>query len=75
MSAPIRLAVVSMIFGAFVLSACETIIGNTPDAARTALRAFCVLHRAEITHVLLTPTQIQAGHIVCAAVGLALGSD
>jgi len=44
------------------------------ETAKTALNAFCILHRAEIFHTLLTAEQIRAGYIVCGAVGMGLGS-
>jgi len=46
-----------------------------PETAQHALRVFCLLHHAEITHTVLTQEwQRRAGTIVCNAVGLSLGS-
>jgi len=45
------------------------------QTAAQALQAFCMFHRWEITHfVLTTPAQQKAGDVVCAAVNEALGS-
>jgi hypothetical protein len=56
------------------LAACAG-LGQPQQTAAYALRSCCALHRAEITHVLLTPDQIIAGNTVCAAVGMRLGVD
>ena len=56
-----------------VLGGCEAV--NQPETAAHALREFCALHKAQITHVLQTPDQIQAGKIVCLTVGRSLGAS
>jgi hypothetical protein len=45
--------------------------GETP---RHALTVFCSLKQSAIGQVLLTPEQIAAGRVVCAAVGAGMGN-
>ncbi|WP_233866577.1 hypothetical protein [Paraburkholderia adhaesiva] len=63
-----------VLIASLLLAACE----NVPDGGSTAkavLTTFCRLHQAQIFDVLLTPKQIEAGHVICAAVGQPLGID
>lgn len=70
-SRPLRYAVVPLA----LIAACSDIGQDRPASARAALETFCRLHKAEIFHVLLNDAQIQAGNVVCKAVGLPLGSE
>jgi len=55
------------------LSGCER-FQSQQDTFQTALRHMCEFHRLEIVQTLLTEQQKQAGRVVCAAVGMGLGT-
>jgi hypothetical protein len=61
-----------LLASAVAVASCENF--NTQETAYQALTIFCKLHRADITQILLSQQQQQAGTIVCNAVGLSLGS-
>jgi len=61
-----------IILGVIALLAvsCETL---QPSNAAAVLRKFCALSQSSIASVLLTPQQVEAGRVVCSAVGMRLG--
>jgi len=63
--------VIGLLVATTLLGACaQMTVGN----ARVALNAFCTLKRTDIAQVLLTPAQLQAGEVVCNAIGDPLGT-
>jgi hypothetical protein len=54
------------------LAACVQGAGVITNA-RMALHVFCTLKQTEIAQVLLTEQQLQAGRVVCSAIGDPLG--
>ena len=54
------------------LAGCAQIPGPPTDA-RSALNTFCTLKQTQIAQVLLTPELLQAGRVVCNAIGDPLG--
>jgi len=55
------------------LASCEHVPGTIGDA-KQVLHTFCTLKKTDIAQVLLTPAQLQAGRIVCEAIGDPFGT-
>jgi len=62
----------SLLLVSLVLAACVQ-AGDVVTNARAALHTFCTLKQSDILQVLLTPEQLQAGRVVCKAIGDPLG--